>query len=161
MAVMKILFITNLFYPDRAGGAAVHSDFCYRLQAMGHDVQVHAAYPYYPEWKNKTEANLWRRKAEVVNGIPVLRHGLHLPKRLDTTMGRVLQEITFFFSLLRSVFRGGRPDVVVAICPLMPAVAYAWLVAKLNRAKLWLNIEDIMSEAAQPLYARRPAYYIS
>ena len=39
--------VTNLFHPDRGGGASVFSDLCYGLAERGHDVTVYAAYPYY------------------------------------------------------------------------------------------------------------------
>ena len=51
---MKLLVVTNLFHPDRGGGASVFSDMCYGLVERGHDVTVYGAYPYYPEWRNKS-----------------------------------------------------------------------------------------------------------
>ena len=56
----RLLVIVNYFPPDVAGGARVYEDMCRGLVDRGWDVTVRAAYPFYPEWRDKSGRNGWR-----------------------------------------------------------------------------------------------------
>ncbi|HAB38442.1 MAG TPA: hypothetical protein DCE52_10685 [Rhodobacteraceae bacterium] len=145
---MKILIISNLFYPDRGGGASVFSDLCYGLCERGHDVQVLTSYPYYPEWNNKSSANLWKVQKEKINKVNLFRYGLYIPSNPSSLLQRLLYELSFTLSLLRSLFSHGKNDVTMVYCPLLGAVLYAVLRKWVRREKLWLNVQDIPADAA-------------
>jgi colanic acid biosynthesis glycosyl transferase WcaI len=145
---MKILIVTNLFHPDRGGGASVFSDMCYGLAERGHSVTVFGAYPYYPEWKNKSGAGLWRIGEEIIAGVRVRRFGMYLPTNPSKFIPRILFELSFMFSLIRSLFFLERFDVVMVYCPVMGAVAYSAFRKVLYREPLWLNVQDIPADAA-------------
>jgi glycosyltransferase involved in cell wall biosynthesis len=145
---MKILVVTNLFHPDRGGGASVFSDMCYGFVDRGHEVTVYGAYPYYPEWKNKSGANRWRIGEETIEGVRVRRFGMYLPKNPSKFVPRVLFELSFMASLMRSLFFFERFDVVMVYCPVMGAVAYSGLRKLFYREPLWLNVQDIPADAA-------------
>ncbi len=145
---MKLLVVTNLFHPDRGGGASVFSDMCYELVERGHDVTVFGAYPYYPEWQNKSGARLWRVSQETIRGVKVHRFGMYFPKNPSRFVPRVLFELSFLLSLMRSLFYFRRFDAVMLYCPLMGAVAYGAVRKMLYREPTWLNIQDIPADAA-------------
>jgi colanic acid biosynthesis glycosyl transferase WcaI len=145
---MKILVVTNLFHPDRGGGASVFSDMCFGLVERGHEVTVYGAYPYYPEWKNKSGANLWRIAHDSVQGVRVRRFGMYLPKNPSKFVPRVLFELSFMLSLMRSLFFFERFDVIMVYCPVMGAVAYSAVRKVFYRELLWLNVQDIPADAA-------------
>lgn len=145
---MNILVITNLFHPDRGGGASVFSDMCYGLAERGHSVTVYGAYPYYPEWKNKSAANLWFTKDETIQGVEVRRFGMYLPSNPSSFVPRILFELSFMFSLMRSLFYFRRFDVVMVYCPVMGAVAYSGVRKLFYREPVWLNVQDIPADAA-------------
>jgi len=145
---MRILVVTNLFHPDRGGGASVFSDMCYGLAERGHSVTAYAAYPYYPEWQNKSGANMWRVADETVHGVEVRRFGMYLPKNPSAFVPRVLFELSFMLSLMRSLFYFRRFDVVMVYCPVMGAVAYSAVRKLFYREPTWLNIQDIPADAA-------------
>jgi len=124
----RLLVITNLFHPDCGGGAAIFSDLCYALAEKGIDVVVQCAYPYYPEWKDKSGRNGWK----------ICRH----EERCD--------EASFLLSLLRSLPRGRKDfDVIMVYCPLVGAVAYASFRKLLHSTPVWLNVQDLSAEAAE------------
>ena len=145
---MKLLVVTNLFFPDRGGGASVFSDMCYGLAERGHDVTVYAAYPYYPEWKNKSHANPWRTVDESIQNVSVRRFGMYIPSTPSKLTQRILYELSFMLSLLRSLFYFRRFDAVMVYCPLMGAVAYAGVRKVFYREPVWVNVQDIPADAA-------------
>jgi colanic acid biosynthesis glycosyl transferase WcaI len=145
---MKLLVVTNLFHPDRGGGASVFSDMCYGLVQRGHDVTVYGAYPYYPEWQNKSGARLWRVAKEEINGVKVRRFGMYLPKNPSKFIPRIMFELSFMLSLLRSLFFFQRFDAVMVYCPVMGAVAYGAVRKLFYWEPTWLNVQDIPADAA-------------
>jgi colanic acid biosynthesis glycosyl transferase WcaI len=148
MSRMKILVVTNLFHPDRGGGASVFSDLCYGLVEAGHQVTVYTTYPYYPEWKNKSGARAWRVQQESINGVEVHRYGLYIPRNPSKLIPRIAYELSFAVSLMRSLFRRRQFDAVMVYCPLAGAVAYAAVRKMLFHEPLWLNVQDIPADAA-------------
>jgi len=145
---MKILVVTNLFHPDRGGGASVFSDMCYGLVERGHEVTVYTTYPYYPEWQNKSGLSTWRTRRETIEGVDVHRYGLYVPANPSKLIPRLAYELSFAMSLIRSLFRRQRFDAVMVYCPMAGAVAYAAVRRTLFREPLWLNVQDIPADAA-------------
>lgn len=145
---MRILVITNLFFPDRGGGASVFSDLCFGLHERGWNVTVFTAQPYYPEWKRKSTVSPWRIQEESVQGVRVFRHGMYIPKFPSKLIPRMLFELLFGASLMRSLLRGGRFDRVIVFCPMLGAVGFAAVRKIIWRDPLWLDIQDIPAEAA-------------
>ena len=145
---LKLLIIVNAFHPDRAGGAAVFSDLCYELVRRGFDVTVRCAYPYYPEWRDKSGRNGWRIWRYQEQGVAVERYGLFIPSQPNSLWQRLIYEGSFFISLLRSLRYGGDFDVVMVYCPLPGSVAFASLFKFYFDKPLWLNVQDLPADAA-------------
>ncbi|MCC6233684.1 MAG: glycosyltransferase family 4 protein [Verrucomicrobiales bacterium] len=145
---MRLLVITNLFHPDRGGGASVFSDLCFGLAERGWSVTVFTTHPYYPEWRRKSDAPVWRRQRERLRGVDVVRHGLHVPAQPSKLIPRVLFEASFLASLARSLFAGPRFDAVMVYCPTLSSVAFAALRRWVWREPVWLNVQDIPADAA-------------
>ena len=145
---MKILVVTNLFSPDRGGGASVFSDMCFGLAERGHEVTVYTTYPYYPEWKNKAGTSAWRTLRETVRGVDVHRYGMFIPRDPKRLLTRVPYELSFAISLLRSLFHFRKHDVVMVYCPMPGAVLYSSIRKLFYREPLWLNVQDIPADAA-------------
>jgi glycosyltransferase involved in cell wall biosynthesis len=148
--MIRLLVVTNLFHPDFGGGAAVFSDLCYALAERGFDVTVQCAYPYYPEWKDKSGTNGWRIFCHKDKGVKVERHGLFIPGNPNSLLQRLLYEASFFFSLLRSLPKARKDfDVIMVFCPLVASVAYASCRKLFYGTPFWLSIQDLSAEAAE------------
>jgi colanic acid biosynthesis glycosyl transferase WcaI len=145
---MKILVISNLFLPDHAGGASIYSDLCVELAARGHDVTVRCAYPYFPEWTDKSGRNGLRVERTTLDGVDVERHGLYIPGNPRSIVHRLVYEGSFLASLLRGLWRGGRPDVVLAFSTMLSPVAFASTLSTFRRVPLQVNVQDFMSTGA-------------
>jgi colanic acid biosynthesis glycosyl transferase WcaI len=145
----RLLLVVNVFHPDRGGGAAVFSDLAYGLTERGFDVTVRCAYPYYPEWTDKSGDNGVRIQRYTERGVTVERYGIFIPRNPNNLLQRLVYEASFFVSLSRALGRDrARFDVTMVFCPLVGAVAYAALRKSLFGGPLWLNVQDLSAEAA-------------
>ncbi|MEM1271752.1 MAG: glycosyltransferase [Bacteroidota bacterium] len=145
---MRLLIIVNVFDPDRGGGAAVFSDMCYALAERGHEVTVRCAYPYYPEWSDKSGQNGLRVHRYRKNDAQIERYGLYIPSNPNSLVQRLVYEGSFFLSLLRGLPRGRGYDAVMVYCPLIGSVAYAAVHRFVFRQPVWLNVQDLSADAA-------------
>ena len=145
---MRLLVITMLYEPDCVGIAAIASDMCAGLAERGHDVTVYTAYPYYPEWRRKSNVSPWRIRQESIRGVQVRRHGLYIPAKPSRLLPRMLHELSFPVSLMRSLAERQSFDAVMVYCPLLGSVAFAALRKMFFREPLWVNIQDIPADAA-------------
>ena len=145
---MRLLVITMLYEPDCLGIAPLASDLCVTLAERGHDVTVYTSYPYYPEWKRKSTTNPWRIQQETIAKVNVRRHGIYIPANPSRMIPRLMHEVSFPISMLRSLFDRRRYDAVIVYCPLLGSVAFAALRKLWHREPLWVNIQDIPADAA-------------
>lgn len=145
----RVLIIVNVFHPDRGGGAAVFTDLARGLAERGFAVTVRCAYPYYPEWCDKSGKNGWRIQRYEEEGVKVERYGIFIPSRPNRLFQRLVYESSFFFSLLRSLPRGRAYDMAMVFCPLVGAVAFATINKWVWRRPLWLNVQDLSATAAK------------
>jgi len=144
----RLLIVVNVFNPDRGGGGAIFSDLAYGLVERGFDVTVRCAYPYYPEWTDKSGKNGWSIQRYDDQGAKVERYGIFIPSKPNSLWQRLVYEASFLFSLMRSLPRGRDFDAVMVYCPLVGAVAFAALNKLLWRKPLWLNVQDLSADAA-------------
>ncbi len=144
---MRLLVIANVYRPD-LGGGVLFADFCEGLSERGFDVEVRCAYPYYPEWRDKTGANGLAVTSSTEHGVLVRRFGLYIPRNPAGLVQRLLYEASFFASLIRHLPSPGEFDLVMAYCPLVGSVAYGGIAAKSVGCPLWLNVQDLSADAA-------------
>ncbi len=86
-----------------------------------------------------------KRRSARVN---VRRHGIFIPANPSRLLPRLMHEISFPISLMRSLFHRRRFDVVMVYCPLLGSVAFAAVRKLFYREPLWVNVQDIPAEAA-------------
>jgi colanic acid biosynthesis glycosyl transferase WcaI len=145
---MRLLFIINHFLPDRGGGGAVYSDLCFGLAERGVDVTVYCPVPFYPEWKDKCNRNgvrFWRYRE---SGVEIVRYGFFIPNDPRSLIQRLAFEASLVLSLARLVPLASRFDGVMVFCPYFSAVIVATIMKALFRRPLWLNVQDVVSDAA-------------
>jgi glycosyltransferase involved in cell wall biosynthesis len=148
---MRILFLTQYFAPETGASQNRLGDLSRRLSALGHRVTVLTALPNYP----KGEFYEGYRGRLVMNeddhGIRIVRTWLYTTKT-KSFLRRVLNYLSF--SIL-SVFVGllavGRVDVVYVDSPPLFLGVSGYLLAKLKRAMLVLNVADLWPESAVAL----------
>jgi len=118
------------------------------LRARGHDVRVITGFPSTPNWKiwDGYRKRLFMR--EVINGVPVFRTYLFVPKNPRKAVSRILFDSAFAISALTGIFVRLRPDLIIVVSPPLQLAITGRLWAALSRARLFLHIQDIVPGAA-------------
>jgi colanic acid biosynthesis glycosyl transferase WcaI len=140
---MRIQLWSYNYDPEPTGIAPVSKVWAEGLRDRGHDVDVVAAHPHYPEPRWGTRRTPYR---EVRNGIPVLRLPLWIGR--DSAMERYRQELSFMAAQLAAIPALGRPDVVVSASPSFPALLPAIVNRRARRMPWVLWLHDILPDGA-------------
>lgn len=131
------------YAPEPAGIAPVSTTLAKGLRDRGHNVEVVAAHPHYPEPKWGSRRLPYRESRD---GIPILRLPLWIGRR--TTTARIRQELSFTTSMFAALPFLGRPDLVLAASPSFPALLPAVVFARARHVPLIPWLHDVLPEGA-------------
>lgn len=140
---LRIQLWSYNFDPEPTGIGIVSTVLARGLRDRGHQVEVVAAHPHYPEPRWGSRAMPYR---ETRDGIPVLRLPLWIG-RANTTE-RYRQELTFMMAQTLAVPFLSRPDVMVSASPSFPALLPAIGNARLRRVPWVLWLHDLLPDGA-------------
>lgn len=145
---MRILIVTQHFPPEK-GAVRRLFEFARFFVRQGHEVCVLTAIPNYPDGvvPEKYRGRLFY--SEEMDGVKVFRSWV-LPASNRYPGRRMIGFITFFITSLLNAFRIKEPfDVVLASTPPVNTPVIGWLISKLKRAKLVLEIRDLQPESSE------------
>jgi len=129
--------------PEPTGIGPVSRAAAQGLMALGHDVEVVAAHPHYPEPRWGVRRRPYR---EVRDGVRVLRLPLWVGRA--NAMERYRQEVSFMAAQAAVAPLLPRPDVMVAVSPSFPALLPAILYGRARRLPWVLWLHDILPDGA-------------
>jgi colanic acid biosynthesis glycosyl transferase WcaI len=164
---LRIVVCSLNFRPDLTGTGKYTGEMTAWLRSQGHEVFVITAPPFYPAWKVAPGYSRWWYRKERQGGDAsgsmgeetVYRCPLYVPAR-DSGIRRILHLLSFAFSsapvLLRLTFK--KPDVVWMVEPTLAVAPFAWLSARLSRARLWLHVQDLEVDMAFDLGLLRAGF---
>jgi colanic acid biosynthesis glycosyl transferase WcaI len=140
---LRIQLWSYNYDPEPTAIAPVSKVWARELTRLGHQVEVVAAHPHYPEpiWGKAR-----RPYREERHGIPVLRLPLMVGRA--TAAERYRQELSFTAAQTLAVPFLGRPDVLVSTSPSFPALAPAILDSRARRIPWVLWLHDILPDGA-------------
>ena len=119
----NIIFFTQLYYPDMTTTAIIMTDLVEDLAAYGLDAEVVCAQPTYiknldPQITQITQIKIGRSadlgrfpKSECHNGVFIRRVWSFLFDK-NNILGRILNGVSCFFSMLPTVFSTGKNDLL-------------------------------------------------
>jgi len=144
---MKILILTSLFYPEIAANAKRMTHLAQGLKERGHDLCVITAFPYYSTKRDsKSYRGRWITE-EVYDGIPVIRTYTYACDKYGNVYKRLWSFLSFMFSSIAGAFKiKGKVDVVVVISPPFFSIFSGYVISRMRRASLVLDIQDIYPE---------------
>ena len=140
---MRLQLWSYNYAPEVTGIAPVSEVWAKAMKELGHEVEVVAAWPHYPEPKWEHPRRPYR---EIRDGIPVTRLPL-LVGRANTAQ-RIRQELSFAAAQTAATPALKRPDVMIAASPSFPALAPAVMNARLRRIPWLLWLHDILPDGA-------------
>ena len=140
---MRILIVTHFFPPEVGAPQARLSELA-RLWAMaGHEVTVLTGMPNHPTGVVPPAYRGKLRVHEAVDGYRIVRTWLYATPN-EGFVKRTIGHLTF---MLSSVALGARPsgeaDVVMVSSPTFFSMLSAWLLARLKRAPLVVEVRDL------------------
>jgi colanic acid biosynthesis glycosyl transferase WcaI len=106
------------YAPEHTGNAPYTTGMVAALHAAGHRVRVVTGYPHYPAWE-VTPGYTGLRRHEVLDGVPVTRVRHPVPAVPDARR-RIVMDAAF--TAHAALVGGPRPDVVVAVSPVLLTV---------------------------------------
>lgn len=149
---MKVLVYGLNFWPELTGVGKYSGEMAQWLAALGHQVQVVTAPPYYPEWKVQAgyRAAAYQQQHWGPTSAPVwiTRCPLWVPARVSA-LKRLLHLCSFALSSLPPLWRAvrQRPDVLVVPVPTLFVLPAALLLARLYGVRTWLHVQDFEVDA--------------
>lgn len=143
ISAMRIQLWSYNYDPEPSGIAPLSGVWARAMLARGHDVQVVAAHPHYPEpvWGHRLKPYRERR-----DGISVLRLPLWVGR--GSAVQRMRQEASFATALTLATPLLQTPDVIVAVSPSFPALVPAMANARARRVPWVLWLQDILPDGA-------------
>jgi colanic acid biosynthesis glycosyl transferase WcaI len=140
---MRIQLWSHSFAPEPTGIGPVNTVWARGLRERGHEVEVVAAHPHYPEPRWGTRRLPYR---EVRDDIPVLRLPMWVGR--GTAFERYRQELTFMAALGAAAPFLGRPDVLVSTSPMLGALLPAVANVRARRVPWVLWLHDLLPDGA-------------
>ncbi len=140
---MRIQLWSYNYAPEPTGIGPVSATWARGLRERGHDIDVVAAHPHYPDRRWGIRRRPYR---EVRDGVPVLRLPLWVGR--DTARQRYRQELSYAAAHTAALPFLGRPDVIVATSPSFPALLTAILHGRVRETPWVLWLHDILPDGA-------------
>ena len=140
---MRIQLWSYNYDPEPSGIAPLSGVWARAMKARGHQVDVVAAHPHYPEpvWGRRLKPyREWR------DGIRVLR--LPLWAGRASAKQRIRQEASFATAMTLAAPTLGTPDAIIAVSPSFPALVPAMASARARRIPWILWLQDVLPDAA-------------
>jgi glycosyltransferase involved in cell wall biosynthesis len=140
---MRILIVTHYFPPETGAPQARLSALAAAWAADGDDVTVLTGMPNHPTGVKPPEYRHAIRRREQRNGYRVLRTWLYATPN-EGVARKTIGHLSFMVSSVLLGWRvSGPADVVVVSSPTFFAIGSGWLLARLKRARLVVEIRDL------------------
>jgi glycosyltransferase involved in cell wall biosynthesis len=140
---MRIHLVSHYYPPEVGAPQARLSEMARRWAERGHAVTVLTGMPNHPTGVLPPDYRGAVVRREVRDGVRVLRSWLYATPNqgiFKKTLGHLSFMVT---SVLLGMPRAGRPDVVVVSSPTFFAILSAWLIARVRRARLVVEVRDL------------------
>lgn len=144
---MNILIVTSLFYPEIAANAKKMTHLAEKLKENGHEVVIITAFPYYStSEQTRKYKGKWLVKDQY-EGIPVIRTYTYSTSKYGNIPHRLCSFLSFTISSIYGSFKvEGKVDAVVTISPPFFSLFSGYMISRMKRCSLIVDIQDIYPE---------------
>ncbi|HOD66963.1 MAG TPA: glycosyltransferase family 4 protein [candidate division Zixibacteria bacterium] len=155
---MKVLIVTQHYPPER-GAVRRLAEFARQFVKAGMDVSVLTAVPNYPDGivPEKYRGKFFYR--ETVDGVKVYRSYV-MPASNRFPGRRMVGFVIFLITALINSFRiKGNFDLILASTPPVTTPVIGWVLSRVRRAKLIIEIRDLQPESSEEFGNLRPSLF--
>ncbi len=155
---MRILFVTQHFPPERGAVRRLY-EFAEFFKENGHDVTILTAMPNYPDGiiPEKYQGKFYHR--EISNGLDIHRSYV-LPASNAQPRKRMVGFLTFLCSSIINSFRiKGKFDVILASSPPVSSALIGYVLSRLRKCKLVLEIRDLQPEMSEQYGSLKKSFF--
>ncbi|WP_294085878.1 glycosyltransferase family 4 protein [Pseudoalteromonas sp.] len=139
---MNVVLVSQWFPPEQAPIGYMLKELAQQLVAQGHQVTVITGFPNHPRGEVFGGYKKQWVLEEQLNGIRVLRCWLATsPKR--SVLDRVMTFLSFTFTSGLALLRRTKPDLIFGVMQPLSVGVTLPLLAKVKKAKLILNVQDL------------------
>ena len=154
---MKILFITDNFYPERNAPAKRTFEHCKKWIQLGHQTTIITGTPNFPQGKVFHGYKNRLYQSEIINGIFIKRVWTYIAPN----KGFLLRVIDYTSFMLSSFFCGlftKKHDIVIATSPQFLTLISGYLVSIFKRTPLVIEIRDLWPESIVSVGAMKESH---
>tara|TARA_B100000161_G_scaffold243866_1_gene197798 strand:- start:1343 stop:2563 length:1221 start_codon:yes stop_codon:yes gene_type:complete len=143
---MKILFLTDNFFPETNAPAKRTLEHCKKWSDMGFEITVITGVPNFPKGKifNGYKNKIYQ--IEKIHGIIVKRVWTFIYPNKGFFL-RVLDYLSFMFSSLVCGLLSAKKDVIIATSPQFFTLISGFFISKIKKIPLVLEIRDLWPES--------------
>ena len=142
---LKILFVSQYFYPENFKG----NDIVFDLANRGHEVTVLTAKPNYPDGEFYKGYGLFKKYSEVIQGVKVIRTPIY-PRKNGRGLNIILNYLSFIVSSYFTCFFRLRNNFnlifVQQLSPITVALPAIWMKKRCN-VKMYMWVLDLWPES--------------
>ena len=151
---MKITLLTQYYKPEMGAPQNRLYEMCVGLKALGADVSIITGMPNYPTGKISEKYSRKFSMTEEVDGLIVKRYWLYA-SNAKKIFPRILNMLSFSITSLCAIpyLIKRKSDFIIVESPPLLLGLTGWLMSKLSRSKLVMNISDLWPLSARELGA--------
>lgn len=164
---MKILYVSQFYYPERAAGAFRAIDNSTIWSRNNNDVTIFTSYPNFPLGKIFNGYSNELISKDEYEGVNLLRNKIIAIKN-TSKINRAISSASFvFYSLYNMIFNskkiGKGYDIVLGTSGTILAPIIAYVYSKINKIPFILELRDITYNQILAVYDNKkaPLYYIT
>lgn len=146
-AAMKVLILSQYFYPEVGATQTRMHEFARHLAAGGHEVVVIAEFPNHPHGQIPASYRGKLFEEENRDGFRILRVWVWASKTKNFRTRMLFYNSYLLMSVMRAVPLR-KPDVVIATSPPLFVGVAGWIVARLKGSVFVLDVRDLWPAAA-------------
>ena len=140
---MRVQLWSCNYAPEPMGIAPLSAAWAREMADRGHEVDVVAAHPHYPQPDWGTKYLPYR---DIHNGIPVTRLPLIIGRKRKSQ--RMVQELSYMAAQTAALPFLGKPDVLISVTPSFPALLPGLVKSRLRNVPWILWVQDILPDGA-------------
>jgi colanic acid biosynthesis glycosyl transferase WcaI len=147
---MRLLIHGINYAPEFVGIGKYTSEMAEWFAARGHQVRVHTARPYYPQWRVEAPYDSGKLDHEMLNAVDVRRSQIYVPAN-PSGLNRIRHHLSWLAASRGPLIRSARefaPDLILSIAPSLIGAPAALAAGRAAGVPTVLHVQDFEVGAA-------------